>query len=37
MKALATLMTGAVPVARWGDDDLKQGSSFRPWPRASCS
>ena len=24
MKALATLMTGAVPVARWGDDDLKQ-------------
>jgi len=24
MKALATLMTGAVPVARWGDDDLKR-------------
>ncbi len=24
LKALATLMTGALPVARWGDADLKQ-------------
>ena len=35
LKALATLMTGALPVARWGSADLQREHCCRPSRQAS--